>query len=104
MYWVKVFTTRTEIVVAICDDDILERILEFKKTKATIKISKHFYGEHFVTNENDILKLLKGATIGNLFGKRIVAFAKKNGYISQENIIIIDGVPHAQFVKLEEKR
>ncbi len=104
MYWAKVFTTRSEIVVAICDEDILEKELEFKRTKATIKVSKHFYGEHFVNDEKNIIKLLDNATIGNLFGKRIVEFATKHGYISKENIINIDGVPHAQFVKLEEKR
>lgn len=100
MYWTKVFTTKTEIVIALCDEDILEKEIEFKKTSAKIKISKHFYGEHHVGDE-DALKLLKNATIGNLIGKNIVGFALKHGFISKENVINIDGIPHAQFVKLQ---
>ncbi len=102
MYWAKVFTTRTEIIVALCDESILDRIVEFKKTSAKIKISKHFYGEHLV-DENAVMKLMNRATIGNLFGKDIVSFATKHGFISKENIINIDGIPHAQFVKLQER-
>lgn len=103
MYWTKIFTTRTEIVVALCDEEILDKTVEFKKTKAKIKISRYFYGEHLV-DENIVLKLMNHATIGNLFGKNIVNLAEKHGFISKENIINIDGIPHAQFVKLQEKR
>ncbi len=101
MFWTKIFTTRTEIVVALCDEDILEKVLEFKKTNAKIKVSKYFYGEHLV-DENIVLKLLNRATVGNLMGKNVVTFAEKHGFISKENIINIDGIPHAQFVKLQE--
>ncbi|MBI2547172.1 MAG: DUF424 family protein [Candidatus Aenigmarchaeota archaeon] len=100
MYWAKLFTTRTEVIVAICDEDILEKVFEFKETQAKIKISKHFYGEHLV-DDNIAIKLMDRATIGNIFGKNIVNLAKENGFISEENIINVDGIPHAQFVKLE---
>jgi len=98
MYWAKVYGVRPEIVVAICDEDIIDKALDFKKG-ARVKVSKDFYGERLV-DEKTVLKLLENATIGNLFGKEIVTLAKKNGFISQENIINIDGVPHAQFVTL----
>ena len=101
MYWTKVFSTKTEIVVALCDEDILDKVIEFKKTKAKVKISKYFYGEHLI-DDNIVLKLLNKATVGNLFGKNIVMLAEKNGFISKENVINIDGIPHAQFVKLEK--
>lgn len=100
MYWAKLFTTKTEIVIALCDEDILDKVVEFRKTKAKIKISKHFYGEHLI-GDSDALKLLGRATIGNLFGKDITKFARDHGFISKENIISIDGIPHAQFVKLQ---
>jgi len=103
MYWTKVFSTKTEIVVAFCDEDILEKVMEFKKTGAKIKVSKYFYGEHLV-DENIVLKVMSKATIGNVFGKNAVTLAEKHGFISKENIINIDGIPHAQFVKLQEER
>ena len=103
MFWTKVFTTRSEIIVAICDEELLDKEIEFKRTGAKIKVSKHFYGEHSI-DDNVALKLLKSSTIGNLIGKKIVELATRHGFISNENVIDIDGTPHAQFVKLEEKR
>ncbi|MBI2543406.1 MAG: DUF424 family protein [Candidatus Aenigmarchaeota archaeon] len=99
MYWAKLFTTKTEIVVALCDEELLDKTLDFKKKGVKIKISKHFYGERLV-DENIVLKLLNKATIGNLIGKNVVNIAKKHGFISKGNIINIDGIPHAQFVKI----
>jgi len=100
MYWTKIFTTKTEIVVALCDEDLLDKVIEFKKTGAKIKVSKYFYGEHLV-DESIVLKLLDKATIGNLIGRNSVDLAEKHGFILEKNIINIDGIPHAQFVKLE---
>jgi hypothetical protein len=94
MFWSKVFQTKYELVVAICDEELLDKKIG-KKFK--IKISKEFYGEKLI-DENVALKLMKKATIGNLIGKNIVELAEKNGFIIKENII--DGIPHAQFVKI----
>ena len=102
MYWTKVFSTRTEIIVSLCDEEILEKVIEFKKTGAKIKVSKHFYGEHLI-DENIALKLLNRATIGNIIGKKSVELVQKHGFISKENVINIDGIPHAQFTKLPER-
>jgi hypothetical protein len=96
MFWSKVFQTKYELVVAICDEELLDKKIG-KKFK--IKISKEFYGEKLI-DENVALKLMKKATIGNLIGKNIVELAEKNGFIIKENIIVIDGIPHAQFVKI----
>ena len=40
---------------------------------------------------------LQRATIANLVGERCVRCGVKMGLIMEENILIIDGVPHAQF-------
>ena len=103
MYWANLFTTKTEIVVAICDEELLEKEIEFKKKGATVKVSRHFYGGRLV-DERVVLRLLKEATTGNLIGKMVVKLALQSGFISKENIIDIDGIPHAQFAKLSEKR
>lgn len=87
-----------DILVAICDEELLNKKLVDKKVE--IKISKEFYGERLIDDEIAI-KLMERATIGNLIGEKIISLAEKNGFITKENIILIDGVPHAQFVKLE---
>lgn len=97
MFWCKIFPTNYELVVAICDEELIDK--EIKTNKLKIKISKHFYGDKLI-DDKFALKLMKRATICNLTGKNIVEIAEKNGFIAKENIILINGIPHAQFVKI----
>jgi len=99
MFWCKIFTTKYNIVVAICDEKLLDKEIKMKKSEMKVKISKEFYGGKLI-DENIALKIMKEATIGNLMGEEIITLADKNGFIVRENIIFIDGVPHAQFVKM----
>lgn len=97
MFWGKIFRTKYEIVVALCDEKLIDKIVDKKVRK--IKISKHFYGGELIDKE-EAVKIMNKASIGNLIGEEIVEIAEKNGFISRENIILIDGIPHAQFVKI----
>jgi|YelNatPaOPRAMG01_1025707.scaffolds.fasta_scaffold10145_4 hypothetical protein len=99
MFWCNVFTDKKDIVVVICDEELLGKKLKMKEKNITIEISEKFYRGKLI-DENTAKKLLDKATIGNLMGKNIVELASKNGFIVKENVILIDGVPHAQFVKL----
>lgn len=98
MYWTKVFKTRQDLVVAICDQNLLDKEINHGKTK--VKISKQFYGGKLIS-EHVAIRLLEKATIANLFGEGIVDIAERNGFIIRENAILIDGIPHAQFVKIK---
>lgn len=97
LFWGKIFATNFNLVIALCDKEIINKRLEYKDIK--VKISKNFYGER-VIDEETALSLMKRATIGNLIGKRIIKLAKKHDFITKENIISIGGIPHAQFVKI----
>jgi len=99
MFWCNVFVTKYNIVVAICDENLLNKEIKMKDSKLKVKISKEFYGGKLV-DENIVLTLMKKATIGNLMGEKIIELADKNGFIIKKNIIFIDGIPHAQFVKM----
>jgi hypothetical protein len=92
-----VFQTKHDLVGAICDEDLLGKELEDKKVK--IKVSKHFYGGVLVS-EKVAVRIMGKVTIGNIIGKEVVDAAVRGGFITEENIILIDGVPHAQFVKI----
>lgn len=97
MFWCKVFSAKYEIVVAICDEDLIDKEIGTKKLK--VKVSKNFYGDR-LADDKTVLRLMKRATICNLIGRKIVEIAKNNGFIAEENIILINGIPHAQFVKI----
>ena len=97
MFWVKVFPAKYEIVVAVCDEELIDKELMMDDVK--VKISRHFYGEKLLDGEMT-LKIMRKATIGNLMGKKIIELAEKNGFIDKQNIIFINEVPHAQFGKI----
>jgi len=95
IFWGNIFSTKYDLVVAICDDDIIEKRIG---SNPRIKVSKSFYGGKLM-DEQLALRIMKRATIGNLIGNRIVDVAERGGFITRENVILIGGVPHAQFVK-----
>ena len=101
MFWGKFFVVKDDLLLAMCDDDLLDKRIKDKKLDLELTVSKHFYGEKLIDNEADAIKYLGTASIGNIIGPRIVALAEKNGFITKENVISIGGVPHAQFVKLK---
>jgi len=99
MFWCKVFSSKANVVVAICDEEILGKKIKMRHDGFKIEISKNFYGGKLI-DESVAVRVMKRATIGNLMGKRIVNLASQNGFIIKENVIFIDDVPHAQFVKI----
>lgn len=96
MFWSKIFNTKYDILVAICDEELLEKTID---KKLNIRLKKEFYGGKLI-DEKIAIRIMEKATIGNLFGKKIVELAEKNGFITRKNVILINGIPHAQFVKL----
>ncbi len=91
----RMYRTRGEWLLAACDRELLGR--EFEEGEYHIRVSEKFYFESFVT-EQTFLNSMRVATIANLVGKRVVSIAIREGYIDEENVIVIDGVPHAQMV------
>lgn len=98
MFWCKLYRTKQDTVVAICDENILGKKITHTKMNMSVEVKKDFYGG-VIINDDQAVKLMNDATIGNLIGTEIVKLAEKNGFITKENIILIDGIPHAQFVK-----
>jgi len=97
VFWSKVFKSGKEVLVAICDEELLDRTLI--QGRLRVKISSSFYGGSLV-DDAAAEEMMRKSTSGNLFGKKIIALAEKAGFITKENIILIDGVPHTQFVNI----
>ncbi|MCS4541220.1 MAG: DUF424 family protein [Euryarchaeota archaeon] len=96
-YCLNVIKTRGEILVAVCDAELLGKI--FREGEFKLEVSEAFYGTKKVNIEIAV-KALKEATIGNLIGNRIIKRAIRENLIGQNSIIKIDGIPHAQFLRL----
>ncbi|MBA1342536.1 MAG: hypothetical protein C5S52_02950 [ANME-2 cluster archaeon] len=71
----------------------------FSDGKLTLEVSEFFYKGEIVPL-SDVRNALEDAGIVNIVGKRSIAHAIEHGYITEDNIIVIDGVPHAQTVTM----
>ncbi len=98
MFWSKVHRHGNDILVAICDEELLGKEIKVKKD-FSIKIKKEFYGGKKI-DKNKAIELLKVATIANLFGNKIVEISIKNGFILEKNVIKFKGISHAQIINL----
>jgi len=86
-----------EMVMAACDKDLLGRTL--REGDLRLEVSVSFYeGED--ASEEMLVNRLAVATIANLVGERTVGAAIRHSFIDEECVIRIEGVPHAQMVKM----
>jgi len=90
----KVYHQGKETLVAAADADLVGQT--FREGKFKIEVG-HFY-EGDVVSEERFVAELRLATIGNFVGRETIEAAKDAGFVSDDGILWISGVPHAQFV------
>lgn len=95
--FMKKYDTDGKVIVAVCDRDIIGK--KFKEGNLVLKLEESFY-KGFEACENDIKEALACASIANIAGKRSIACAVGYGFIDQDTVIYVDGIPHAQMVQL----
>lgn len=95
MFWSKSHSAKGKKVVAICDENLLEKKIG-KDRKVLVK--KSFYGGKLI-NEKEASELMKNSNVCNLLGKDTIELALRNKFITEENVMFIGDVPHAQFIQ-----
>ena len=95
--YLKEYNYGSGLLVAICDKELVGK--RFEEGGLLLKISEEFYKGEEAT-EREAIRSLKHATIANLVGKRAIKCALNNHFIEEVNIIFVEGVPHAQMVKI----
>lgn len=85
------------VLLAICDCELLGRTL--KEGKIVFHVKDEFYNGGKVSVE-EAVDMIGNSTIVNMVGKNCVAKAIAKGYVHPEAVLHIEGVPHAQIVKL----
>ena len=95
MFWCKTYSVKGKLLVAICDKSLLGKQIG-KELK--VNVNEDFYKGELV-DEEKVSDFMKKSTICNLFGKEIVKLALEKKFITRENIMFIDDIPHAQFIK-----
>ncbi len=85
------------VLLAVCDCDLLGKTLQ--EGKIVFRIKDEFYKGRKASVE-EAVGLIGNSTIVNLVGKTCVERAIAKGFVHPEAVIKIEGVPHAQIVKL----
>lgn len=85
------------VLLAICDCELLGRTL--RQGKIVFHVKDEFYnGGRLAIDE--AVRMIENSTIVNMVGKNCVEKAIEKGYVHPEAVLQIEGIPHAQIVKL----
>jgi hypothetical protein len=95
--YLKEYNLESGLLIAVCDRDLVGK--SFEEGALSLKISAQFYKGEEAT-EGEVIASLQRAAIANLVGKRAIQCAIDNDFIEEANVIFIDGVPHAQMLKI----
>lgn len=85
------------VLLAVCDSDLLGRTL--KEGKIVFRVKEEFYNGRRASVD-EAVGLIDNSTIVNLVGKNCVEEAIAKGHVHPDAVLKIEGVPHAQIVKL----
>ena len=96
-FYFKVHRHPDEVLISICDEEILGQT--FRGEKSRITVTEEFYGGDLV-EEGFVLNNIGSFTILNIVGNRIVELALREGLISGARILTIGEVKHAQAVRM----
>lgn len=105
MFYYKVFKRKYNIgseygedfILAVCDKELVGR--KFEKEGIELDVKKGFYrGKE--GDEEKIKELSNKATIINAVGEKCITILIKEGHIKKENIKKVQGIWHAQMVKI----
>ncbi len=89
----KIYHRGPETLVAACDEGLLGKT--FRQGELRLEASGFYDGD--VVTEEKFLAQLALATMGNFVGQETIETAKRGGYVADDGVLWIDGVPHAQY-------
>ncbi len=84
-------------MIAVCDMNILGK--KFREGKLVLKLDSSFYKGDEV-NKTEVKDALSSATIANIAGEKAIACAVECGCIDPDAVIFIEGIPHAQMIRI----
>jgi hypothetical protein len=97
MISINVFNQGRDVIIGACDEELLGKT--FSEGKFHLDVCHRFYDGKRITIKA-LKEYLEIATIANLVGEKAVQCAIKMGLIDSDCIIRVDGIPHAQLVRM----
>ncbi|MEM3556161.1 MAG: DUF424 family protein [Candidatus Micrarchaeia archaeon] len=95
----RVFEKKGERIVAVCDSELIGRVL--REGELVLNLDKYasFY-QGSEADEKAVEDELKKATSINLVGEKAVGVAKRMKLVKESDVIRIQKVPHVQIYKI----
>ncbi len=84
-------------ILALCDAEILGKTLH--DGRIVFHVSREFY-EGARVDVEEAMVMIGNFSIVNMIGKNVVGRAIEKGLVHPEGVLNIEGVPHAQIVRL----
>lgn len=97
LFSVRVTNHQNNIMLSICDSDLLGK--KITDDKITMNISKSYYCDRFVEKEEAEILLKKSSSI-NMVGKETVSLSISLGIGSSEGVKEISGIPFLLIFKM----
>lgn len=97
VFSVREYRQDVQSVLAACDETLLGSVAT--EGKLRLDVNESFYGGASV-DEQTLQTMMQQCTIGNFVGPKTVAVAIASGIVQEANVRTVDGVPHAQMMRL----
>ncbi len=95
--YAKIHRIQENIVLACCTKELIGKTIE--EGELCLKVDGDFYqGEEI--DEGKLIEMLKEANNINLLGEKPIAIALREGFIKDNDLIRISGIPHVQIFKI----
>lgn len=99
MIRLETYETERGRMVAAADADLVGEL--FEEDGVRVEVDADFYGGADARAQRGrVVEALRGASIANLVGERAVEAGKDADVVEEENVLRVEGVPHAQMVRL----
>ena len=99
IYYARIMTTPEGLLmVAIADEEVIDKAVRDEERGLQIIVSREFYGERII-DELEAIRLIEEADVLVLAGDRIVSKAVELGYVHPDSILEVKGVKHVQVFK-----
>ncbi len=97
LFSTKVISASGNLMLNICDPDLINKILHDKNTK--IKINPNYYAERDV-DEHEAKNLLEKCNSINMVGEKTISLATSLGIGSEKSVRVIEGIPFLLVFKM----
>jgi len=101
--YIKLYDTERGAILAMCDKELLGKVLEEGDIVLDLKSYRSFYEGELVPDNSTADRILSGVKVAsaNIVGKESTVAAVRNNIIEKGNIKKVKGIPYAHAYKVE---